>query len=291
MIGVALIEQCIKRGISVLAIVRKNAARIDRLPKSDLVELYECELHELNELNSQGKQYDVFYHLAWAFTAKAQRDDPVMQEKNIQYTLEAVEAAKRLGCKKFVGAGSQAEYGPTDGIIGPQTRVAPQVSYGAAKFAAGELSRKLCAKYGMFHVWARIFSVYGKHDNEGTMLNYAIDQFIKGERAQFSAATQMWDYLHSSDAGEYFYRIGEMVEENRIFCLASGAYRPLREFISELACVYGEDVQLSFASEDLANKPYGIQADTTSLVDVTGYRPQVSFREGIREVIEYRRSR
>ena len=51
-----------------------------------------------------------------------------MQEPNIQYTMDAVCLAKRLGCKLFVGAGSQAEYGRVDGKIGSNTPVNPEVA-------------------------------------------------------------------------------------------------------------------------------------------------------------------
>ena len=34
-----------------------------------------------------------------------------IQNKNVEYTLDAVYLAKRFGCDTFIGAGSQAEYG------------------------------------------------------------------------------------------------------------------------------------------------------------------------------------
>ena len=55
---------------------------------------------------------DVFYHIAWSVTEGKRNEDILGQSKNIQYTLNALDIARKLGCKKFVGAGSQAEYGP-----------------------------------------------------------------------------------------------------------------------------------------------------------------------------------
>lgn len=55
---------------------------------------------------------DVFYHIAWSVTGGKRNEDILGQSKNIQYTLNALDIARKLGCKKFVGAGSQAEYGP-----------------------------------------------------------------------------------------------------------------------------------------------------------------------------------
>ena len=107
MIGIALIEECIKNDVEVLAIIRKNSNRLYRLPQSELLHIVECDLDELETISSE-KSYDVFYHLAWAYTSKEYRDDPILQEKNIRYTLDAVNLAKKLGCGKFVGAGYTA---------------------------------------------------------------------------------------------------------------------------------------------------------------------------------------
>ena len=43
-VGIALINECIKNGISVTAVCRKSSKRIDHLPKSQLVKVVECNL-------------------------------------------------------------------------------------------------------------------------------------------------------------------------------------------------------------------------------------------------------
>lgn len=285
MIGIAIIESCVRRNVPVLAVVRENTKRINRLPKSDLIDIAYCELNKLKELKIEYGKYDVFYHLAWEGTSKQDRENPIIQEKNIRYALDAVDMAKRCGCIKFVGAGSQAEYGRTDGIITPQTRVAPEISYGIAKYAAGQLTRKLCEQYGLVHIWARIFSVYGIYDNESTMINYAINTFLRGEQVEFSAATQMWDYLNEKDAGEFMYRLGEKVDKNGVYCIASGDKRTLKEYILEIRDTFFENANIKFAEEDDRSK-YGIEPDVEDLFFVTDYKPEISFCDGIGMVIK-----
>ena len=195
MIGVALINACIENGDYVLAIIRKNSRRSERLPKSDFLKIVHTDLDELEFAEFEEEPYDVFYHFAWDGTTKEIRNNPKCQQDNIRTTLNAVDVAYKLGCRKFIGAGSQAEFGPADGIILEESPVNPNTAYGVAKYAANMLSRKLCEQYGMVHIWGRIFSVYGCNDNEGTMISYAVNQIKKGEVAKFSAATQMWNYL------------------------------------------------------------------------------------------------
>ena len=284
MLGVALIEECVAHGIEVVALVRKDSLKTSRVPSSLHVNVVEADLHELTGITYE-KSCDVFYHFAWAATSKEARDDPQSHLKNVQYTLDAVELARRVGCKVFVGAGSQAEYGIYNGKLAPDTRVDPLSSYGIAKYGAGKFSRKLCDQYGMSHIWTRIFSVYGEHDSENTMIQYALRQFRAGKPAQFSAATQKWNYLYEADAGKIFYLLGEKNVPSGTYCVASEDTRPLKDFILEMQQVYGNDAQCIFAPPS-NEKMVSLDPDITSLVEAIGWRPQTSFAEGIRKIIE-----
>lgn len=170
------------------------------------------------------------------------------------------------------------------GHIDPDTYVEPQVAYGISKYAAGLLSQKLCRRYGMIHIWGRIFSVYGSNDKEETMLSYAIGQFIKGETAKFSSGVQMWDYLHEDDAGKIFYLLGERIMQDRVYCIASGKPRQLKKFILEMQEVYGAGAECEFAKED-GQQVLQIQADASSLFRDISYMPVISFKEGIKKMI------
>ena len=72
MIGEALIEECLKHGISVCAVIRKDTARKDRLPQDPHLELVECSLEELADNLDRICCYsgcetmaDVAYHFAY----------------------------------------------------------------------------------------------------------------------------------------------------------------------------------------------------------------------------------
>ena len=56
-------------------------------------------------------QADAFVHFAWGGKGSAGRSDPAIQEKNVEMSLRALRKAQELGCRKFIFAGSQAEYG------------------------------------------------------------------------------------------------------------------------------------------------------------------------------------
>ena len=286
MIGVALINECVKNNVSVLAICRPDSNRMNRLPDSDLIKVTFANISELGTMSCDDGEYDVFYHLAWSNTNKITRDDPVLQERNIQYTLDAVELAHKLGCKKFVGAGSQAEYGCVNKVITEETECKPQMAYGMAKLSAKMLSQRLCEKKRMSFVWPRIFSVYGTNDNKDTLIDYALNTFEQNEVASFSSATNIWNYLFESDAGRALYLLGTNDVPNGVYNVASDESRVLKEYILALVSEYGTDVRFSFAQK--CNNALNLNVDISKLINHTGFKPTVSFREGIRKVIKSR---
>lgn len=287
MIGVAVIKEAIKHDVEVLAIVRRNSTRISRLPKSDKVKIYECNLDEIADANINGN-YDVFYHFAWSNTEKTYRDNPILQENNIKYTLDAVKLAHDLGCCKFIGAGSQAEYGKIVGIITEDTSVNPIMSYGIAKYCAGLLSKKLCNKYGITHIWGRIFSVYGINDNDGTMLSYAIRSFINGKVAKFSSGTQIWNYLFEDDVGKIFYLLGRCVNNDKILCIANKESKRLKEYIEEIINCCKSEYNLEpkyIFDKSLDKDAINLNVCIDNLLQEINYTPEIEFRKGIKIMI------
>lgn len=294
MIGQALVEECLKHGVQVCAVIRKDTARRDRLPDHPGLCVAECSLEELEKLPEiLSGTWDTFFHIAWGNTGAARNKSVVLQSKNIRYTLDAVEAAKKLGCTRFIGAGSQAEYGPLDmEKIGPDAPEHPVTAYGASKLAAGKLSRLLCMELGMEWIWPRIFSVYGIYDKKSTMVMTALRQFMQGEETAFTPAEQQWDYLYSKDAGRAFYLIGEKGKDGSVYCLGSGQSRRLKEYIYKI-----RDAAAPGVLPGIGKKPYPSQpvmrlcADIHNLTEDTGFVPEYQFSEGIVEMVQQMKER
>lgn len=290
-IGMALIQKCIEMGMEVTAVCRRGSARIARIPVSDRVKVVECSLDEMKKLPELlENRYDVFFHFAWACTAGAGRNDTEAQAQNIRYTMDAVEAAAKLGCECFIGAGSQAEFGRVEGKLTADTPVFPESGYGIAKLCAGQLSRLRCGQLGIRHIWFRVLSVYGRYDGEQTMILSSIREMLRGESPEYTPAEQMWDYLYSEDAALAFYLAAEKGRDGAVYCLGSGQARPLREYIEIMRDEIAPDLTLKLGAKPYAEKQVMyLCADISALQEDTGFVPQVGFREGIREIAAWAR--
>lgn len=292
MIGVALIKECIEKNVQVLAIVRSNSQNIMRIPKSELVDIIECDLDNLKEITFSKYKYDVFYHLAWDFTSRKYRDEPYRQNKNVNYTLDAVNLASKLGCHTFIGAGSQAEYGRIENkVISPNTPINPDIAYGIAKYSAGKLSRLICRDLGIRHIWTRIFSVYGPYDNSNTMIMYAINKFLAKERPSFTKSEQLWDYLYCGDAAQALYLLGIKGKDKSVYCIGSGVVHPLYDYIHKIRDNINKELVIGIGNmEYTENQVMHLCADVTNLVEDTGFKPKYSFDEGLKLTIEWVKS-
>lgn len=288
-IGMALIQKCIEMDTEVTAVCHHGSARIGQIPVSERVKVVECDLNEMKVLPErlQGR-YDVFYHFAWACTAGEGRNDADTQTQNIQYTMDAVDAAKKLGCECFIGAGSQAEYGRVEGSLHAMTPVFPENGYGIAKLCAGQMSRLRCGQLGIRHIWFRVLSVYGKYDGEQTMIMSSIRKMLNGEAPEYTPAEQMWDYLYSEDAAQAFYLAAQKGRDGAVYCLGSGQARPLKEYIEIMRDEVNPGLALKFGAKSYADKQVMyLCADITDLQRDTGFVPETGFREGIRKTAEW----
>ncbi len=286
-IGTALIGNLIGNNVEILIISRKNSKRLSVIPKNRLISIKYCDLDEYKNLqNDTGKTYDVFYHFAWTGTFGDSRNDMYIQNKNVEYSLVAVEIAKRFGCHTFIGAGSQAEYGRVEGVLTPSTPVFPENGYGMAKLCAGQMTREYAHKLGLKHIWMRILSIYGPNDGAQTMVMSTINKLKNGEEAQFTKGEQLWDYLYSGDAAEAFRLIGERGVDGKIYILGSGVARPLYEYIN----IIGECLEAKELLK-IGDLPYSdrqvmhLCADITELKRDTGWLPQTKFSDGIKKIL------
>ena len=288
MIGINLIQKLLSENIKVLAIIRENSKRKSNLPQNSNLEIIECDLENLATLELKEKDYDCLYHLAWKATILEERNDVYKQTENIKYTLDALALAKRSNCKKFIGAGSQAEYGRVNDIIKPDTKTNPESGYGISKLCAGQMSRLLANELGIEHVWTRIFSVYGPYDSDNTMIMKSIRELSLGTSPQYTLGEQYCDYLYIEDAIEALYLLGDKGKNNKIYCIGSGKTKKIREYIEILKDKIDSSVKLDIGAIPYReNQIMELCADISDLTQDTGFYPKISFEEGIVKTIEW----
>ena len=286
-IGRALIDECIKNEIKVIALVNPLSSRRDKVKQNDLLQIIECSLDNMRNIHVEKLDDSVFFHLAWIDTKDAiARDNIYNQEDNIRYSLDAVDLAYRFGCQVFVGAGSQAEYGRVEGIITEDTPCSPVTPYGIAKLCSGQLTRLMCERLGIRHIWTRILSTYAPDGYAHSVVNYTITELLNGSTPELSSCEQKWDFLYVSDTARALFLLGDKGRGSEVYVVGSGEQRILRDYILKIRDAINPGAKIGFGMKktgDIVN----LSCDISKIKSHVGFTPEVDFEEGIAYMINH----
>ena len=207
-LGTALCRELKENGHTVTAIIRPESSE-----KAEFLEADNRVVLPLNNLEQLSGNYQVFFHLAWNGSGGEGRNDYHTQLENLIYMEKALEAAKNCGCHKFIGAGSQAEYGVIhERTTEYKTVPAPSMMYGAAKLSCLHMGRVLAEQLGISFVWPRIYSVYGPRKNDPTLLGYVARTLRAGKVPELSSCENMWDFMYITDFARAMRMLAEKPE-------------------------------------------------------------------------------
>ncbi|WP_346353475.1 NAD(P)-dependent oxidoreductase [Azotosporobacter soli] len=291
-IGSYLVKHILAQGGEVAAIVRKNSPNLSRLPNDSKLTIIGADLDDVAEWSKKLADFkpQIFYHLAWKGVGNKERND-FKQVENIKLSLDTLKAAKELGCVKWIGAGSQAEYGTLHCRIAETDPTQPTTLYGEAKLATCRMSRLVGEQLGLDVVWVRIFSTYGVGDNEGWLLPDVIKKLLGREKPMLTLGEQLWDYLQVVDAAEAFWLLGITEKVTGIYNLGSGKSQTIRSVVELVRDLIDPELELGFG--EVAYRPDQVmylEANIEKLTRDSGWRPKTDIATGVAELIRYLRS-
>lgn len=226
-------------------------------------------------------------HLGWDGVANFDRDS-IKQLDNIPQSARLAAAGAQAGATVFLGLGSQAEYGPKNGAIGPGAKAAPTTLYGHSKLATCSLCRHLCERAGTRFAWMRVFSTYGPADHDYWLIPDLILQLLGGKRPALTAGEQRWDFLHARDCARALRLALENDRAQGIYNLGSGSARPLRETIAFIRDRIDPSLPLGFGEVPYrSDQVMHLEADIAPLTSDLGWSPQIGLEAGLSETVEW----
>ncbi len=236
---------------------------------------------------------DTIIHLAWFGVASRHRNDPRQVTDNLNGTAALLDIAAAVGVKRWVGLGSQEEYGVCDGPIDEQTPPRPATLYGATKLCAAMLTRQVCAGAGMGSAWLRLFAPYGPMDNSERLVPYVILSFLEGRSPALTSGEQRWDYLYAADAATAIRLVAESPTVDGVFNLASGEIHTIRAIIEQIRDLIDPALPLRFG--EIPHRPDQsryLQPDVGPLTTAIRWSRSVTLPDGLeRTVAWYRQHR
>ena len=284
-IGANLIKKLIQNKVEVLAV--DVSFDNSKLPKSEFVVEKELSIDKIDELTSDIKsgEYELFYHFAWAGVNGATKGDLDVQLHNIQLSIMCAKVANKLGCKKFLCAGTIAERNIES--LSKIEKTGPGMFYGSAKYATHILVETYCKSVGLDFVWMQFSNIYGPNNKTGNLISYTISQLQKGEIASFGPAQQPYDFIFVDDLIEAVYRLGTMNTKRNFYFIGSGTPMVLCDYLLKIGEVFGkpELIRIGERTDDGIRYSFDM-LDSKGLVEDIGNYISGSFEQLIRFTIE-----
>lgn len=289
-VGAAVAHQLAATGRTVALLLRANGdrSRLKSLPAPPLI--IEGDLTQPGSWERKIADFrpDAVAHLAWRGVKGKDRDNRE-QCDNVTASLRLHDAAVAAGCRRFVGLGSQAEYGPCSARIDESVPTRPTTLYGASKLSTYLMLDRLAAKDAVSFAWLRLFSSYGPGDDPSWLIPYITSELLSGRRPKLTAAEQMWDYIHVDDVAAGVIALCDS-DATGVFNIGSGKAVPLRDIISAVRDLVDPTLPVGFG--ELPYRPdqvMHLEADITALSAATGWRPKVPLEIGLRYTVEWYR--
>jgi nucleoside-diphosphate-sugar epimerase len=296
-IGRNFVREVVSAGHNVIAVCHKGSVNRGSLSGVKNLECIDADMTEYGTLDKLINSADVFVHFAWdGIKNTADRDSNTrVQQQNVENSLAALKTSKRMGCKLFVFAGSQAEYGPTKEIESETLPCNPVTEYGIAKLQFKEKAFGVATRLQLKYAHLRIFSIYGEEDHERTLVKTCLRNMLAGEAISLSACTQNWNFLYIQDAVKQIRLLSERAVENddfgqQIFNVASEENRPLKDFVNIMKEETESQSPLHFG-EVAPTNVVNLNPDVSKMRKWTDFIANNTFRGGFRRMVTLAREK
>lgn len=289
-VGNAVLKELIKNDVYVIAVSRSENPK--NIPNSKLIKYISCDLSEIEKLESRitDRAIDTFYHFAWNGSAGPARADTKLQLKNAQWTIDSLNVAKKIGCKKFVVAGSIMEHETVAAAYTQGNRPGLGYVYGSGKLVSHTMAMSVAASIGIDLIWTEITNAYGVGEVSKRMVNTTLRKIIKGESPQFTAGTQNYDFVYIDDVARAFYLIGKNGKPFNDYLIGSGTARPLRDFLLEMKKSVAPNLDFVFGDVPFTGINLPLERfDASKTEKETGFKAEISFAEGTKRTINWLR--
>ncbi len=298
-IGSSIARELVRRGESVRGIDNFSTGKQQNLAAMrDRIDFREVDLLDLEGITEACKGADYVLHEAAIPSVPRSVADPIASNRaNVDGTLNLLVAARDAKVKRVVYASSSSLYGNSPTLPKREDMTPNPISpYAVSKLTGEYYMRSFYQVYGLETVSLRYFNVFGPYQDPTSMysgvLAVFISKMLRGEQP-----TAHGDGEQSRD----FTFIENVVNANLLAChapaseaagryfnAATGHRITLNETFKLLQEMTDYKDSLRYGPERAGDVRHSL-ADISSAEKHLGYRPAVSFEQGLRQTVEWYR--
>jgi nucleoside-diphosphate-sugar epimerase len=233
----------------------------------------------------------VLHHAAVVSTQWSIAEPQLAHDVNLTGTLNVLVAARDAGVRRVVVASSAAVYGNLPFSPKVETQpVQPLSPYGVHKLASEAYCTVWNALYGLETVALRYFNVFGPNQDPNGEYAAVIPRFIstvlaKDRPVLYGDGDQSRDFIYVDNIVEINLLAATLpAATGQVLNVGMGSSVTLNQLVTMLGEIIGRPMQAIY----LPPRPGDVRdslADITRLQATLGYRPEISFREGLERTV------
>lgn len=298
-IGSSIARALVGRGDAVRGIDNFSTGKRENLAGLGNIDLIEGDLNDHGIAERGCREIDCIFHEAALPSVPRSIEDPIASNQaNIDATVKLLDAARKAGVRRVVYAGSSSAYGNSPSLPKKEDMLPAPLSPYAVSKLAGELYMTAFHRvYGLQTVTLRYFNVFGPHQDPTSQYSGVLAVFIS-KMLRNQTPTIYGDGEQSRD----FTYIDNVVAANllaasadpagiagRVFNVATGTRITLNDTVKLLREMTGYTGEINYGKERSGDVKHSL-ADISAASSHFGYKPKVSFREGLQKTVEWYRS-
>ena len=305
-IGSTLTERLLKEGNKVVVIdnfcdyynpkIKQN--NVNEFINNTNYKLYNGDIRNRKDINKifDENKIDVIVHLAAMAGVRPSIENPLLyQEVNGVGTQNILEEAKLHNINNLVMASSSSVYGSTKEVPFREDMI---VDFAISPYAATKKANEVMAH--VYHklnkmniIMLRFFTVYGPKQRPDLAINKFTRLMLEGNKIpMYGDGSTSRDYTYVEDIVDGICKSCDYVVNNdnvyEILNLGSNNPISLKEMINTI----GEVLNITPEIDVLPMQPGDVDrtyADITKAKNLLGYEPKTTFKEGIKEFVNWYR--
>lgn len=301
-LGRHLGEYFLSKEEEVFALVRENARGKDELLKYEANNKFKLIVLDMKDIERLDIDFDVCIHLAWGGIGKEGRMDKNIQRENINAAIKLMRVCKERDAKRFLFAGSQAEYGQTLSDIevkygkdfdinniprqSEDSPTNPKSEYGKAKLELKSKLKNLGDSLGIEYVHMRIFSVFGSGDHETSLISTCIRNFKENKDVHIGECIQSWNYIYIKDLCEAVYLLSKKdLQGEFVFNVAGATNKILMDYVKDIKRLLDSSGDIVVEKKEAASEGLPFLNPGIERLKRIGFVESYGFEKGIKDCI------
>lgn len=297
-IGSHLTELLLDQGCEVRALAQYNSFNfwgwLEDVGRRDGLEIITGDVRDPDVCLRITRGIDTVFHLAALIAIPYSYEAPDSYvDTNVNGTVNICRAALSNGVRRVVHTSTSEVYGTARYVpIDEAHPLQPQSPYSASKIAADMMAMSYHNAFDLPLCIARPFNTYGPRQSARAVIPTIIAQIASGAtRIQLGDVSPTRDFNYVRDTCRGFVdlarcdaAVGEIVNIGSNFEISVG------DTLDMIREIMGRDVE--FVTDECRLRPeksevFRLWCDNRKINELTGFRPEVDIREGLRRTIEW----